>query len=150
MLHAVKLLINYCCAGEAARLASLAAVQQHLAAVGRLLEDTSALQRCAAQLLPAGEHLPEEEQLLHAGSEAGDHEAHAEGEAVEVVNEDGSVDHMEAEGGGEGTAAGGAAREDTDFEDAFEDLTASGEVPAHTLGGLAAASTSKLRNGCRR
>ena len=113
----------------------MAAVQQHLAAVGRLLEDTTALQRRAAQLLPAEEHLPEEEQLVHAGSEAGDHEAYAEGEAVEVVSEDGNVDHMEAEGGGEGTAAGGAAREDTDFEDAFEDLTASGELSRPHSGG---------------
>lgn len=114
----------------------MAAVQQHLAAVGRLLEDTTALQRRAAQLLPAGEHLPEEEQLLHAGSEAGDHEAHAEGEADKVASESGSVDHMEAEGGGEGTAAGGAAREDTDFEDAFEDLAASGKVSRPHSGGL--------------
>ena len=104
----------------------MTAVQQHLAAVGRLLEDTTALQRRAAQLLPAGEHLPEEEQLLHAGSEAGDHEAHAEGEALEVATEDGDVKRMEAEGCGEGSAGGGAAREDTDFEDAFEDLAASG------------------------
>lgn len=74
------------------------AVQQHLARAGALLEGTAGLQQRAALLLPA----THPEQQMHAE----DHDA-----------EDHEV----------GANSGSPARDDTDFEDAHEELTSPGE-----------------------
>lgn len=82
-------------------------MQQHLAIVGRLLEDTAGLQQRASVLLPATS--PEEQQHLQCDSDAEQHAEQAEG--------------LEEEEAG----AGAAPRENTDFEDAHEELSTPGE-----------------------
>ena len=83
-------------------------MQQHLAVVGRLLEDTAGLQQRASVLLPAT-HYEEEEQHLQCDGDAEHHAEQAEGSAEEEAG------------------AGAAPREDTDFEDAHEELSTPGE-----------------------
>lgn len=122
-------------------MAGLQAVQQHLAMVTGLLEQTAGLQQRASALLPATEQ--DEAALVHALMDA------LHSDAGSYKDDEGNLGFPVAGTSAEAAVSGNALEEHAEFEDAHEDLTSSvAEPTAEKVIVAASSQTSLLWAGC--